>query len=307
MKIAIIGHKRIPSNEGGIEKGVEQHAVRMVQRGNDVTVYNRGGHNVFGKEFDGKKLKKYKGINIVTVPTVKGAACVPIYSFLATIHAAFSRYDCVSFRASGSCAMIPLAKLFGLRVVASLHGIDSQRDKWGGFASKYLEFGERMAATKADVCLVLSKNMKEYIDTKYGVNSILFANGIDKPKSHAPEIIKEKYGLEKNEYILSLGRIVPEKGLQYGRSLRIPMKPLSTSRPLIWCRKSAAMYGVIQTAGAKQLPSQACSIVPIAAARCMSTAPTMASGFLNIPVPIIPKFRVGHYAIHNTVSMRVLF
>ena len=124
MKIAIIGHKRIPSNEGGIEKGVEQHAVRMVQRGNDVTVYNRGGHNVFGKEFDGKKLKKYKGINIVTVPTVKGAACVPIYSFLATIHAAFSRYDCVSFRASGSCAMIPLAKLFGLRVVASLHGID---------------------------------------------------------------------------------------------------------------------------------------------------------------------------------------
>ena len=35
MKIAVIGHKRIPSNEGGIEKGVEQHAVRMVQRGND--------------------------------------------------------------------------------------------------------------------------------------------------------------------------------------------------------------------------------------------------------------------------------
>lgn len=215
MKIAIIGHKRIPSNEGGIEKGVEQHAVRMVKRGHNVTAYNRGRHNVFGKEFDRKKQKEYKGIRIVTVPTTKGAASVPIYSFLATIHAAFSRYDCVSFRASGSCAMIPLAKLFGLRVVASLHGIDSQRDKWGGFASKYLEFGERMAATKADVCLVLSKNMKEYIDTKYGVNSILFANGIDKPKSHAPEIIKEKYGLEKNEYILSLGRIVPEKGLQY--------------------------------------------------------------------------------------------
>ncbi len=48
---------------------------------------------------------------------------------------------------------------------------------------------------------------------------------------------------------------------------------------LIWRRKSAAMYGVIQTAGAKRLPSQVCSIVPIVAARCMSTAPTMASGF----------------------------
>ena len=215
MKIAIIGHKRIPSNEGGIEKGVEQHAIRMVKRGHNVTAYNRSGHNVFGKEFDRKKRKEYKGIRIVTIPTTKGAASVPIYSFLAVLHAGICRYDCVSIRASGSCAMIPLAKALGLRVVASLHGIDSQRDKWGGFASKYLEFGERMAATKADVCLVLSKNMKEYIDTKYGVNSILFANGIDKPKSHEPEIIKEKYGLEKDGYILSLGRIVPEKGLQY--------------------------------------------------------------------------------------------
>ena len=215
MKIGIIGHKRIPSNEGGIEKGVEQHSVRMVARGHQVTAYNRGGHNVFGKEFDRKKIKTYKGVKIVTIPTTKGSSSVPIYSFLATLHAAIARYDCVSYRASGSCAMIPLAKLFGLRVVASLHGIDSKRDKWGGFASKYLEFGEKMAAQKADVCLVLSRNMKEYIDNKYGVNSVLFANGVDKPDYHAPEIIKEKYGLEKDSYILSLGRIVPEKGIHY--------------------------------------------------------------------------------------------
>lgn len=215
MKIAIIGHKRIPSNEGGIEKGVEQHATRMVARGHQVTAYNRGGHNVFGKEYDKKKLKNYKGVKIVTIPTVKGAACVPIYSFLATLHAAIKRYDCVSYRASGSCAMIPLAKLLGLRVVASLHGIDSQRDKWGGFASKYLEFGEHMAATKADVCLVLSKNMKQYIKEKYGTDAVLFANGIDKPQIYEPDIIKEKYNLKKDEYILSLGRIVPEKGIHY--------------------------------------------------------------------------------------------
>lgn len=215
MKIAIIGHKRIPSNEGGIEKGVEQHAVRMVARGHSVTVYNRGGHNVFGKEYDREKYKEYKGVKIVTIPTTNGAASVPIYSFLATLHAAICRYDCVSFRASGPCAMIPLAKFLGLRVVASLHGIDSQRDKWGGFASKYLEFGEKMAAKKADVCLVLSKNMKEYIDTRYRTNSVLFANGIDRPEYHKPEIITKKYSLEKDNYILSLGRIVPEKGIHY--------------------------------------------------------------------------------------------
>lgn len=126
--------------------------------------------------------------------------------------------------------MIPLAKLFGLKVVASLHGIDSQRDKWGGFASKYLEFGERMAAQKADVCLVLSKNMKKYIDEKYGINSVLFANGIDKPVMHDPEIINNKYSLKKDEYILSLGRIVPEKGLHY---LIKAFRKCTTSKKLV--------------------------------------------------------------------------
>lgn len=230
MKIGIIGHKRIPSNEGGIEKGVEQHAVRMVSRGHQVTAYNRGGHNVFGKEYDNKRIKNYKGIKIVTIPTTRGAACVPIYSFLATIHAAIVRYDCVSYRASGSCVMIPLAKFLGLRTVASLHGIDSQRDKWNGFASKYLEFGEKMAATKADVCLVLSKNMKKYIDEKYSIDSVLFANGIDKPHICTPNLIKKNYGLEKNEYILSLGRIVPEKGIHY---LISAFKKCSTKKKLI--------------------------------------------------------------------------
>ena len=83
------------------------------------------------------------------------------------------------------------------------------------------------------------------------------------------------------------------------------MKPLLTSRPLIWCRKSVAMYGAIQTAGAKQLPSQAYSIVPIAAARCMSTAPTTASAFLNTPAHSTPKFLAGHSARLSTVSMKM--
>jgi glycosyltransferase len=215
MKIAIIGHKRIPSNEGGIEKGVEQHAVRMAALGHKVYVYNRGGHNVFGKQYNKKRIRNYKKVRIITIPTTNGRACVPIYSFLATIHAAFMKYDVVSYYASGSCVMIPLAKRLGLKCIASLRGIDSQRDKWRGFAVRYLEFGEQMAAQRADACLVLSKNMKHYIDKRYNANSILSANGIDKPKKLKADIIKRKYNLNQDEYILSLGRIVPEKGLHY--------------------------------------------------------------------------------------------
>ena len=215
LRIAIIGHKRIPSNEGGIEKGVEQHAVRMASLGHSVVVYNRGNDNIHGKKYNEKPLKEYKGVRIITVPTPNRLASVPVYSFLATMHAAFARYDVVSYRASGPCVMIALAKLFGLRCVASLHGFDSQRDKWGNGAKKYLALGEKIAATRADACLVLSKQMQRYIKETYGTDAICFANGIDRPEKLPPREIAEKWGLEKDGYILSLGRIEPEKGLHY--------------------------------------------------------------------------------------------
>ncbi|MBO6282942.1 MAG: glycosyl transferase family 1, partial [Pseudobutyrivibrio sp.] len=69
MKIAMIGHKRIPSREGGIEIVVEELATKMVTEGHDVYVYNRAGHHVSGAENDGAKLKEYNGIHIITVPT----------------------------------------------------------------------------------------------------------------------------------------------------------------------------------------------------------------------------------------------
>lgn len=212
MKIAIIGHKRIPSNEGGIEKGVEEHAVRMAALGHEVHVYNRGGADKYSGER--KRIKEYRGVKIITIPTFNNPKLnAVIYSFLATIRAFFGRYDVVSYRASGPCVMIGLAKKLGMTCVASLHGIDSQRSKWGKFASWYLRCGEKMAATRADACMVLSKNMQSYIKKQYGVDSILFYNGVDCARPLEANEIKSLFGLKKDSYILFLSRIVPEKGL----------------------------------------------------------------------------------------------
>lgn len=70
LKIAVLGHKTIPSRQGGIEIVVEELTVRMAKLGHKITVYNRSGHHVSGKEFDGKKLKEYKGIRMKYVPTI---------------------------------------------------------------------------------------------------------------------------------------------------------------------------------------------------------------------------------------------
>ena len=60
LKIAVLGHKTIPSRQGGIEIVVEELTVRMAKLGHKITVYNRNGHHVSGKEFDEKKLKEYR-------------------------------------------------------------------------------------------------------------------------------------------------------------------------------------------------------------------------------------------------------
>lgn len=44
LRIAVLGHKRIPSREGGIEIVVEELSVRMAKLGHQVTIYNRQWH-----------------------------------------------------------------------------------------------------------------------------------------------------------------------------------------------------------------------------------------------------------------------
>ena len=52
MKIAMRGHKRIPSREGGIEIVVEELSTRLVIMGHTVFVYNRAGKNVSDRNAD---------------------------------------------------------------------------------------------------------------------------------------------------------------------------------------------------------------------------------------------------------------
>lgn len=217
LNIAMLGHKRIPSREGGIEIVVEELSTRMVKLGYSVTCYNRKGHHVGGKEFDTKNLKEYKGVKLHTVFTIekKGLAAMSS-SVFAALHAAFGRYDVVHFHAEGPCAMLWLPKLFGKRCIATVHGIDWQREKWkSGFASKYIHFGEKVAVKYADEIIVLSKGVQEYFRDTYGRETRFIPNGVNRPRICTADEITQRWGLEKDSYILFLGRLVPEKGLRY--------------------------------------------------------------------------------------------
>lgn len=232
LSIAMFGQKRIPSREGGVEIVVEELCTRMVAQGHNVTCYNRGGHHVSGSEYDSKRLKEYKGIKLKTVPTIekKGLAAVSS-SFFAALCCAFGKYDVVHIHADGPAFFCWLPKLFHKRVIVTVHGIDWQREKWkSGFGSKFIHKGEKNAVKYADEIIVLSKGVQDYFEKIYGRKTVFIPNGVSNHIERKPQIIKNKFGLDKDEYILFLGRLVPEKGIKY---LIEAFKQVDTEKKLV--------------------------------------------------------------------------
>lgn len=232
MRIAMIGHKRIPSREGGIEIVVDKLSSGLVKRGHTVVAYNRKGHHVSGREFESNiNLKEYNGVKLKTVFTFESSKLnAVVYSFLAAVRACFSNYDVVHFHAEGPASMCPLPKLFGKRVIVTIHGLDWQRAKWGGFATRFLKFGEKTAAKYADEIIVLSKNVQKYFLDTYGRKTVYIPNGVERSEIKSDALLKDKFGIEKDGYILYLGRMVPEKGAHY---LINAYKCLDTDKKLV--------------------------------------------------------------------------
>lgn len=217
MKIVMIGHKYVPSREGGVEIAVGELASRMAAQGHEVTLLNR-------KRRKYPRVYEYMGCKVESVFTIeKRSLDAIVYAFFATLRARRmikkGQADIVHFHAEGPCLFLSLLprrkKRPGTKVVVTIHGLDWQRGKWGGFASRVLRMGERRAVKYADEIIVLSNSNKAYFRETYDRETKYIPNGVPPPELRAPDLIQKKYGLSSNGYVLFLARIVPEKGLHY--------------------------------------------------------------------------------------------
>ncbi len=216
-KIAVLGHKVVPSRHGGIELVLTTLCPAIVKKGYDVTCYNRYGDKP-GREYSSQiKNGTYKGVRLKTVPAIrKRGLSAASASFFASVCAAFGNYDIVHYHAEGPCVMMWIPKLFHKKCIATVHGLDWQRDKWKhSIGKRYIKLGEIVLAHCADEIIVLSKSIKEYFYNEYGRKCIYIPNGIEKKSYKAPNLILRKYGLTKDSYFCSLSRLAEEKGIHY--------------------------------------------------------------------------------------------
>ena len=230
-RIAMIGHKYIPSRDGGVEVVVSNLAPHLVKIGYDVTCYNRTNQEFKKMRKSAPLPREYRGVHLIWTPTVdrRGLAAMTS-SIIATVMASFRRFDIVHFHTEGPCVLCWLPRLFGKKVVVTVHGLDHQRQKWGKFASAYILLGERMAARYAHSIIVLSKGVQAYFREKYGRETVMIPNGIDPAQTRPAAEITKQFGLSAGDYILFLGRLVPEKGIHY---LMEAYGKLSTDKKLV--------------------------------------------------------------------------
>ena len=215
LNIAMLGHKHVLSREGGIEIVVNELATRMAARGHQVTCYDRNTHHVAGDTPIDTRTEVC-GVKIIPVWTIEKKGLAAMTSSLsAAWKATWGKYDVVHIHAEGPAAMSWLPKIQHKRVIVTIHGLDWQRAKWGGFATKYIKWGEKQAVKWADEIVVLSRGVQEYFHREYGRKTVFIPNGVSRPELKNADKIKKQWGLEKNSYVLFLGRIVPEKGLRY--------------------------------------------------------------------------------------------
>jgi glycosyltransferase involved in cell wall biosynthesis len=208
LKIAMIGIKAIPARFGGFETAVDEISRGLVGLGHDVVVYNRAGmSNHPGKYYD--------GVQLVTLPTLKSKNLSTIvHALLATLHVAFHRVDVVHYFTTGTTVFAPIPRLFGMKVVCSVDGTDWQRGKWGWFARWYLRISERLATWLCDGLVSDSQAVLRYYRETYDADSFLVTYGMRDATCEGQEWL-ECFGLTSRQYVLFVGRLVPENNIHH--------------------------------------------------------------------------------------------
>jgi len=210
MKIAFIGQKGIPTKTGGVERYTENLALNMVKNGHEVFVYSRFSYNT-------EKLTEWNGVKIINTPSVPSKNLDAITStFFACLDLIRRKYDIIHFQSIGPGSMLWLARIFAPRtkIVFTFHCQDYYHQKWGRFAKMYLKFGEWVGNTFADEVLTVSESLAVYARQKYHNQAICIPSSAQISDLSPANNIK-KWGLEKDSYIVSIGRLVRHKGIHY--------------------------------------------------------------------------------------------
>jgi len=224
MKIAFIGIRGIPVIYSGFESFAENLGLSLIKKNHSVITYCR-------RQYFREKLKQYKGITLIFTKSVKNKNLESIsHSFLSTLHAIFiTRPDTIYYFGVGNAIFTLLPRLFGIRTIINVDGLDWRREKWGKLARLYLLISEYLSTIFPNITITDSEYMKGYYWKKYHKKSIFIPYGV-KFDFLINKKILNRYSLKINKYLIWVGRLVPDNHLE---ELILAYKNVKTKLPLV--------------------------------------------------------------------------
>lgn len=213
MRIALIGSRGIPARYSGFEQFYEQLALRLVQRGHHVTVYNRS-------HFIRDIKKSYQGVRIVSLPSIPTKHLDTItHALVSTLHAIVQRYDIVYYCIVGNSPLVWLPRLVGAKTLINVDGEDWAREKWSGFARAYQKWCEGIACKAADAVIADAKGILARYLSLYNHKAAFVPYGADirtglrSSSDNRSRAVLEKWNVTPDNYIFYVGRFVPENAI----------------------------------------------------------------------------------------------
>jgi len=211
MKIYFIGQKGIPAIYGGVERHVENLATRLVKEGNEVFVYAR-------KHYTPEDLTEYQGVKIIHLPTINTKHLdAIIHTLLATLDVLRKDADIIHYHAIGPSSLLWLPRLLKrkAKVVSTFHSDDRNHRKWGYLAKKCLGLGAFIAVKMPHKTIGVSQYQCDVHSKEFKGQLEYIPNGVPQAQLVAPQLITAKWGLQGNDYILAVSRLIKHKGLHH--------------------------------------------------------------------------------------------
>lgn len=206
MRICVFGTRGFPDVQGGVETHCEQLYPRISKKECEVIVFRR-------KPYLLNSRNNYEPIRFIDLPSTRISGFEAAYhSLLCTLYTLFLRPDVVHIHNIGPSLFIPLLRLFGLKVVVTYHTPNYEHAKWNQFSQLILRLSERLVFRYAHRIIFVSKVHRQRFESTIGAKSIHIPNGVEPHAPSPSQSYLRLFGLEKKKYILSVGRITPEKG-----------------------------------------------------------------------------------------------
>ena len=176
-----------------------------------MTAYNR----IYSKT--DPRPTEYKGIRIVNLKTVntKGFDTL-LHSLKATWHIIrHNNADVVHIRNGGNSMWAVPLRLSGKKVYVSEDGVDWRRDKWPWYGKAYLYLSTFLTARVPNGVIFDNIFAKRSFEERFGREYYFISTGSENPEETLDPSLLSEMGLTPGDYLLFVGRFIPEKGLHY--------------------------------------------------------------------------------------------